>query len=166
MQMDMKDHYVLAWFSRFKAGGIMLVGWAMVIGLYAVPFFTSSGNPIQYLGDHSRWAGLIILAWFASLYWFRLMFAMSKQLFLKGRAAIWLEDDYLIYLRPQDRTEVHDIAKLSLDRFKSYGVTKRVVTITRRDGTVQLLPMSLLSESAEIVFARLKTLTSTSAGSN
>lgn len=155
-QVDTKSYRVLAWFSWLKAGGIMFVASAMLVGLYAMPFVSDSGSPIQYLRDHPRWAGFIIAAWLAGLYFFRLVIAISKQLFFRNCAAIWLANGFLIYLRPQNRTDVRDIADISLDIFKSYGVSKQVVTVVRRDGTQQLLPVGLLSEPPDVVFARLK----------
>ena len=157
MSTDSQRYSVVARFSAVKAGAVVTAGLVMVAALYILPFYSSAGNPVGYMLAHGRWAGFIVLAWLASIYFLRLLFAVAGQLLFRGSAAVWIDDGYVVYLsKSRNGTKLHEIATLSIDRLKSYGIPKILLTITRRDGTTRVIPTGLLSEPAGVVLRRLQ----------
>jgi hypothetical protein len=129
----------------------------MVAGLYLLPFFSPSGNPLEYMRAHARWAMFIVLAWLASVYFTWLLLALARQLIFRGRAAIWIDREMLVYLSSWRRSSLlPEIATVRLERYTSYGWSRHLINVERKDGSKQVIPTELLSEGREVVLQRIQ----------
>lgn len=145
---------VIARYSALKSSIVIAAGMGLILLLYA-PWFWGEG--IEYLRRHSQWAILLVIAWIAGIPMFFMLLAALRQLIFKKCTAVWVEGNDIIYLdRRFLRVQKRNVERLESTLFTGFGVKGHMISIYLRNGGVRSIPTTILSESTEVVLAKLK----------
>src|ERR1700704_5410676 len=147
---------VIARFSLPKSLLCIAVFFAVVVPLYWLPFSNPNG-PVAELKSQGVFAIAIVAGWIGGAIGARILFFLLWQLAFRGRAAILLDKDWIVYLNKMflkiDRKQVDHV---EISHVKRFVATHEVIALHMIGGDTKTIATGFVADNAAAIVSRLR----------
>jgi hypothetical protein len=150
------EKMVVARFSLLKSLLCVAVFLAVVVPLYWLPLSNPNG-PIAELKSQGVFGIAIVAGWIGGAIGARILLFLIWQLAFRGRAAIWLDDDWIVYLNKSflkiNRKQVDHV---EVSHIRPFFASHQVIALHMIGGETKTIATGFVSGTADAIVSKLR----------